>query len=301
MEFRQLQLFVAVAEELHFGRAAARVRMAQPPFSQQIRKLETELGVRLLARTSRRAALTPAGAQLLEQARLLLDKRAEVVASVRRVADGDAGVLRLGFAASAAFGLLPTLIRRFREAHPGLVLRVDDRDSLDVGVALVRGDIDVAIVRAPFRHAGVETKPLLSERFVLALPKTHGLARRRLVLSELAQEPFVLFPREMAPGLHDTIVSLCIEAGFSPAVAHEGRSWLAVISLVKAGLGVTVAPASVREVLPEGVVFRSLPGVAARAELWLAYARQGCPPAARRFAESALGNSRRHRNLTVKG
>jgi len=296
LEFRQLQLFVTVAEELHFGRAAARVHMAQPPFSQQIRKLEDELGVKLLARTSRRVALTPAGAQLLEDARVLLAKRAEAVTSVQRVAEGELGSLRIGFGASSAIGILPELIRHFREAHPQIVLHMDDRESLDIGHALVRSELDVAIVRGPFAYAGVETEPLLRERFVLAMPEAHPLARRqRLALAQLANEPFVLFPRDTSPGLHDTIVSICIKAGFSPAVVHEACSWPAVISLVKAGLGITIAPSSAQAVLPGGVVFRNLPGVTIRAELWLAHARYARSAVTERFRAAALASMRGRR------
>jgi DNA-binding transcriptional LysR family regulator len=288
VEFRQLQLFVAVAEELHFGRAAIRVRMAQPPFSQQIRKLEMELGTRLLMRSSRRVALTPAGAQLLEQARILLAKRAEVVASVRRVAEGEAGLLRVGFGASSAFGVLPGIVQRFRARHPHVVLRLDDRDALDIGAALVNGDLDIAIVRAPFQHKGVDVESLWRERFVLALPEGHALARRkRVALDALAEEPFILFPRHVAPSLHDTVTSLCIDAGFSPHIIHEASSWPSVISLVKAGLGITIAPDSARAVLPGGVVFKTLPGVSEHAELLLAYPQQALSPAAAHFCAAA--------------
>jgi len=296
VEFRQLQLFVAVAEELHFGRAAARVRMAQPPFSQQIRKLEIELAAELLTRSSRRVALTPAGAHLLEQARGLLAKRAEVVASVRRVAEGEAGVLHVGFGASSAFGVLPDIIQRFRTKHPHVVLRLDDREALDIGAALVHGELDIAIVRAPFQYQGVDVAPLLQERFVLALSAKHALARKKnIVVSALASEPFVLFPRHVAPSLHDTIASICIEAGFSPRIVHEASSWPSVISLVKAGLGITMAPSSARDILPGGVVFKDLRGATQRAELCLAYPRQGLSPAAKHFLMVARLSSKEHR------
>ena len=292
MEFRQLQLFVAVAEELHFGRAATRVRMAQPPFSQQIRKLETELGVDLLTRTSRRVALTPAGVQLLEQARALFAKRAEAIASVRHVAKGEAGLLRVGFGASSAFGVLPDIIRRFRIRHPQVVLRLDDRESLDIGAALSHGDLDIAILRAPFQYEGIETELLFQERFVLALPEEHPLARKkRIPMEALANEPFILFPRPVAPSLHDTIASICIQAGFSPRIVHEASSWPSVISLVKAGLGITIAPSSARSVLSDGVVFKELPGTMARAELVLAYPRRALSPAAAHFREVACGGA----------
>lgn len=302
MEFRQLQLFVAVAEELHFGRAAARVRMAQPPFSQQIRKLEAELGAVLLTRSSRRVALTPAGAQLLEQARGLLAKRAEAVASVRRVAEGEAGLLRVGFGASSAFGVLPDIVQRFRNRHPHVVLRLDDREALDIGAALVHGELDIAIVRAPFQYQGVDVAPLLRERFVLALPEKHALARKKnMVMAALASEPFVLFPRHVAPSLHDTIASICIEAGFSPHIVHEASSWSSVISLVKAGLGITMAPDSARALLPGGVVFKDLPSATQCAELWLAYPRRGLSPAAAHFLAAARLPSKGHRRGRIIG
>jgi DNA-binding transcriptional LysR family regulator len=288
VEFRQMQLFVAVAEELHFGRAATRVRMAQPPFSQQIRKLEAELGVELLIRTSRRVVLTPAGEQLLEQARALFAKRAEAIAAVRHVAKGEAGLLRVGFGASSAFGVLPDIIRRFRAKHPQVVLRLDDRESLDIGAALSHGDLDIAILRAPFQYEGIETELLFQERFVLALPEEHPLARKkRVALAALAGEPFILFPRSVAPSLHDTIASICIHAGFSPHIVHEASSWPSVISLVKAGLGITIAPSSAKSVLSDGVVFKELPDMAARAELVLAYPRGALSPAAEHFREVA--------------
>jgi len=288
VEFRQLQLFVAVAEELHFGRAASRVRMAQPPFSQQIRKLESELGVDLLIRTSRRVALTPAGQQLLAHAKALFAKRAEAIASVRHVAKGEAGLLRVGFGASSAFGVLPEIIRRFRIRHPQVILRLDDRESLDIGAALSHGDLDIAILRAPFQYEGIETEPLFQERFVLALPQDHPLAgKKRIAMAALAGESFILFPRAIAPGLHDTIASICIQAGFSPRVVHEASSWPSVISLVKAGLGITIAPSSAKSVLSDGVVFKALPEMPARAELVLAFPRRVLSPAAMLFREVA--------------
>ncbi|MES2313137.1 MAG: LysR family transcriptional regulator [Pseudomonadota bacterium] len=296
MEFRQLQLFVAVAEELHFGRAAARVRMAQPPFSQQIRKLETELGMELLTRSSRRVALTPAGVQLLEQARGLLVKRAEVVASVRRVAEGEAGLLRVGFGASSAFGVLPEIVQRFRAKHPNVVLRLDDREAIDIGAALVNGELDIAIVRAPFQYQGVDVESLLKERFILALPEQHALARKKTIATAaLMAEPFIMFPRYIAPSLHDTIASICIAAGFSPNIVHEASSWPSVISLVKAGLGITIAPYSAKAVLPGGVVFKELPGTRERAELMLAYPRSRLAPVAVHFREAARMSSDKRR------
>lgn len=284
MEFRQLQLFIAVAEELHFGRAAARVGMAQPPFSQQIRRLESELEVELLTRTSRHVALTPAGSRLLEDARALLARRADVITTVRRTARGESGKLRVGLAASSAFGVLPAVVLRFRARFPDVTLEIEDSESLHVGVALTTGELDLAIVRAPFQHAGVSVERLLRERFVLALPARHPRARQKVVpLASLAGEPFVLFPRHSAPGLHDTMTSMCLAAGFSPRVVQEASSWPSVIGMVEAGLGLTIAPMSARALRPRGVVFRTLGGASGHAELAVAFPGPHPTPAAAHF------------------
>lgn len=296
MEFRQLQLFVAVAEELHFGRAAARVGMAQPPFSQQIRKLEAELGVELLTRTSRRVALTSAGSRFLDDARELLARRVDVISTVRRAAQGETGTLRVGFGASSAFGLLPRIVFRFRSRFPQVKLELDDREKLDLGVALSAGELDLAIVRAPFRHDGVTVEPLLREPFMLALPARHPRARQKVVaLASLASEPFILFPRHVAPGLHDTITSMCVGAGFSPLVHQEASSWPSVVGMVEAGLGITIAPMSAQALRPRGVVFRALSGASGWAELAVAFQGPRLVPAAAHFRAIA------HETVTREG
>ncbi|GHG70905.1 LysR family transcriptional regulator [Comamonas sp. JC664] len=284
MEFRQLQLFVAVAEELHFGRAAARIGMAQPPFSQQIRRLESELGVELLMRTSRRVALTAAGARLLEEARALLARRADVIHAVQQAASGETGTLRVGFSASSAFGVLPDIVLRFRTRFPKVKLELDDSETLNVGAALAAGELDIAIVRAPFRHEGLIVERLLRERFVLALPARHPRARQQVVaLASLASEPFVLFPRHSAPGLHDLVTSMCLAAGFSPNILQEASSWPSVVGMVEAGLGLTIAPASSQALCPKGVVFRPLSGAPGHAELVVAFPGPRPSPAAQHF------------------
>ena len=288
-----------MAEELHFGRAAARVGMAQPPFSQQIRKLEAELGVELLARTSRRVALTPAGSQLLEDARALLAKRTDIITRVRRAAGGELGTLRVGFSASSAFGVLPDIVLRFRARFPDVKVEIDDREALNVGAALATGELDVAIVRAPFQHEGITVERLLRERFVLALPARHPRARRKVVpLASLAREPFVLFPRHAAPGLHDTVTSMCLAAGFSLRVVQEANSWPSVIGMVEAGLGLTIAPGSAQALRPRGVVFRALSGAPEHAELSVAFAGSHPSPTAAHFramAHEAVSRSGRDR------
>ncbi|EYF02748.1 LysR family transcriptional regulator [Chondromyces apiculatus] len=284
MEFRQLQLFVAVAEELHFGRAAARVGMAQPPFSQQILRLEEELGVKLLSRTSRRVALTAAGAQLLDDARGLLARRTDLIASARRASRGEIGRLRVGFAASSAFGILAPVVRSFRARFPEVSLHLDEYEMPGLGAALATGELDVAVVRAPFQQEGVAVEELLRERFVVALSTLHPRAHEKaLPLSSLSPEPFVLFPRHTGPGMHDTIVGMCTRAGFSPRIVQEASSWSSVISLVAAGMGITLAPRSARILRPRSVVFRQVRGARGWATLAMAYRVEEPSPIAAHF------------------
>ena len=268
IDIRRLKLFVAVAEELHFGRAAARVGMAQPPFSQQIRRLERDLDVELLLRTSRRVSLTPAGEELLRSAHDLIARRDGIVDRVRRTASGDAGTLRIGFGASSAIGILPAIVRQIREQLPDVALHLDDRDGVDVAAAIRTGTLDVAIVRAPFTASNLVIQPIHSEPFVAVLPAGHALAGRKAVTPrELALSPFILFPRVASPGLHDTIIGLCIADGFSPVIVQEANAWLTVVGLVESGLGITIAPASVSRVCPLAVACIPIVGTTDRTTL----------------------------------
>ena len=288
IDIRRLQLFVAVAEELHFGRAAARVGMAQPPFSQQIRRLERELGVELLLRNSRRVSLTAAGEELLRSARDLIARRDAVVDRVRRTVSGDAGSLRIGFAASSAIGILAPLVRQLREELPDVALQLDDRDGADIGGAIRSGMLDAAIVRAPFRAKDLVVQELHSEPFVAVLPAAHALAGRdALTPAELAGSPFVLFPRAASPGLHDTIVGMCVGAGFSPDIVQEASAWLSVAGLVESGLGVTIAPASAARICPPTLACVAITGTADRARLAIAHGEGPLPPLVARFIEIA--------------
>lgn len=284
IDFRQLNLFIAVAEELHFGRAAARVGMAQPPFSQQIRRIERTLGIELLDRTSRRVSLTSAGAALLLEARDLIARRDRAIDTVRRTSIGDAGTLRLGFSASSAVGLLPLIVRQAREDLPGVTLQIDDRDGTDIPAALRSGALDAAIVRAPFSADGLITETLHRDAFVAVLPMTHPLAsEHEIALEGLADSPFILFPRTASPGFHDTIIGLCYSAGFSPDIAQEANAWLSVVGLVESGLGVTIAPALAAYACPPGVKPIALTGLQKRAEIVIAYRKGDDSQLLRRF------------------
>ena len=288
IDIRRLRLFVAVAEELHFGRAAARAGMAQPPFSQQIRLLERDFGVQLLFRTSRRVSLTPAGEELLRSAHDLIAQRDNIIERVRRTASGDAGTLRIGFAASSAIGILPAIVRQVRDQLPDVILHLDDRDGTDIGSAIHRGTLDVGIVREPFEFKNLVSNALHREPFVAVLPAVHLLGERQEVTpGELAGSPFILFPRAASPGLHDTIIGLCIAAGFSPVIVQEANAWLSVLGLVESGLGITIAPASASRICPPGVVCVPIVGTDDLGKLAIVHAKGPVQPLVSRFQDIA--------------
>lgn len=273
-ELRHLRYFVAVAEELHFGRAAARLGIAQPPLSQQIKRLEERLGVELFRRTRRSVELTDSGAALLPAARDLLAQAARVEQSVRRSAAGTTGTIQLGFVGSAAHELLPTLLRRFRERYPDASVVPSELSTTEQIAAIVRGALDAGLVRLPVESPDVATLRLLEEPLVIALPDFHRLAsRRRLPLAALANEPFVMWGRPLNPPFHDEVIAACHDAGFSPNVVQEAGEIPTIVSLVAAGLGVALVPASMEQVRSDGVVYLPVQGPGVTIALALAWRR----------------------------
>ena len=257
MELRQLQYFVAVAEELHFRRAAARLHLSQPPLSQQLRRLEDELGVLLLERTRRRVELTAAGASFLRDARAILAELDGAVATARRIGEGKVGRLRVGFVGSALFSVVPDVVQRFRAARPDVELELRERSTVEQLRALAAGTLDLGFVRPPVDVEGVRVETLLREPLLAALPDGHPLARlRRVPLQRLAREPFVLFPREQAPGFHDELIGALTAAGGLPRVVQQAPEMQTIVGLVAAGIGVSLVPASVRRLALGGVTYR---------------------------------------------
>jgi len=288
MELRHLRYFLAVADELHFGRAAARLHIAQPPLSRQIRQLEEELGFELFARTARRVRLTDAGRAFRDEARSLLGRLGDAVAASRRVARGEAGALAVGFVASATYGLLPRLYRRFRERLPDVALSLTEMSSAEQVEALRAGHIQVGLARPPVGDDALAVEPLAEEPLVAALPARHPLATAREVpLRALARDAFVLFPRQPRPGWIDVVQSACAAAGFRPAVAQEALELSTAVTLVAAGIGVTLVPASAQALRLAGVVYRPLRPPAPATSL-LALTRADEPrPVVERFLEVA--------------
>jgi DNA-binding transcriptional LysR family regulator len=288
MELRQLRYFVAVAEELHFRRAAARLHISQPPLSQQIRQLEDELGCRLLARTRRRVELTPAGDAFLRDARTLLAELEGAVETARRIDSGQTGRLRINFVGSALLSIVPEIVQRFRAARPSVELQLRERSTADQLRAVSSGAVDVGLVRPPIEElAELRATVVLRERTVAALPADHALARlRRIPVRRLASEPLVLFPRDQAPGFHDLLISSMAAPGTHPQVVQYAPEMLTIIGLVAAGIGVSLVPASVTRLALDGVTYRPVTR-APYAEL-VAITREGeNSPLVRAFMEAA--------------
>jgi len=286
----QLRYFMAVAEHLHFGRAAAALHISQPPLSRAIRGLEERLGVTLFTRNRRRVELTPAGARLLEEARRTHDQLERAVHELRGMAAGELGRLRIGFVSLADYGgVLPALLKAYKSARPGVQLALREMLSPEQSAALAAGELDFGLLLPPVAEAeALEHLVVQRERFVAALPARHRLAQRgALAMSELAGESFVMVPREIAPGLYDIVAGLAASAGFSLNVAQEAIQMQTVVSLVSSGLGVAVVPGSVANLPRRGVAYRRLADKHPVLELWLAWRRGGASAAATEFIAQA--------------
>jgi len=290
LDLRHLRYFAAVAEELHFGRAAKRLGIAQPPLSQQIQKLEGLLGTSLFERGRRQIALTDAGRVLLEETRKVLAATERAVEETRRAAAGEVGMVTVAFAASVMFHTLPGVIRAFRERFPGVRLELRELPTAFQLAGLRSGELDVGFLRESAPEDGLRTETVMRERLMVAVARTHALGEERgaeagepIELSTLAEEDFVLFPREIAPGLHGQVMSLCRQAGFAPRVVQESRELYTTVSLVEAGMGVTILPASIRKMGWTGVVYRHLPGASADTRIDMAWRVDNQRPAVRSF------------------
>lgn len=283
-DLRQLRYFVAVAERLHFGRAAAALHISQPPLSRAIRALEVQLGVVLLTRSRRSVELTPEGARFLDEARRIAGQLERAVSELRGMASGERGRLRVGFVSLADFGVLPGLLKAYKAAQPGIALALREMLSPDQAAALAAGELDFGLLLPPVAGAAeLEHIVVQRERFVAALPLGHRLAhgRGKLAMSALAGEAFVMVPREIAPGLYDMVTALAARAGFSLNVAQEAIQMQTVVSLVSSGLGAAIVPGSLANLGRRGVVYRELADPHPRLDLWLAWRRgaSGANPA----------------------
>lgn len=259
IELRHLRYFLAVAETLHFGRAAKQLHMAQPPLSQQIRKLEALVGTPLFERTTRGVRLTAAGAVLRERARSTLARLDDDLEQTRRVARGEEGRLTVGFSGSVMFTELPAALQRYRREYPRVELQLREMWTSEQLPALADGSIDVGFLRDGERRPELAITTLLREPFHVALPAEHRLRRQRTVdASALPEEPFVLFARRMGSLAYDRTVRCCLDAGFQPRIVQEAPQFPTLVRLVAAGLGVSIVPACVATTIFPGAVFRPL-------------------------------------------
>lgn len=284
VELRHLRYFAILAEELHFGRAATRLGMAQPPLSQQIQRLEAALGTRLLERTSRKVQLTDAGRAFLVEAQRVLAGLEVAVEAARRAGRGESGELRVAFAATVMFLALPAIIREFRTRFPRVHLDLREMPTGPQLSALRDGDIDIGFVREPRPDPSLEIVTVMREPLRIAVNRSHPLAARpTLAVRDLAEEPFVLFPADLAPGLHAQVMALCRSAGFTPTVVEESRELYTSVSLVEAGVGVSILPASVEKLGWRGVRYRPIPSPGAETRIAAAWRKDRERPVVEAF------------------
>jgi DNA-binding transcriptional LysR family regulator len=255
IEVRHLRYFVAVAEELHFGRAAQRLHIAQPPLSQQIRRLEELLGYPLFERTSRSVALTAAGKLLLERARRTLSNLHRDFEETRSIGRGEVGSLHIGFVGSAMLTTLPEIFRRYRKAYPKVRLQLHESFTAMVVEGLQNGTLDVGLLRDGDATEGLTAEPIFHEPFVAVLPAAHPRAKQRTISAgDLREEPFVYYPRSAGRRAFERPFLYCEEFGFQPRIVQEASHWLTILRLIASGLGVSIAPECVRQIASAEIV-----------------------------------------------
>lgn len=290
VELRQLRYFVAVAEERHFGRAAVRLHMTQPPLSQAIQALEATLGTALFARTKRSVALTPAGAALLPEARRLLQQAESLPDLVRRAASGESGLLSLSFVSTADYSVLPPLLREFRERYPAVQIDLREATS-DVQLEdLMERRIDAGLLIPPLpekARAELDYLTVLSEPLILAAPQNLPMLKenQRVPLHALAELPLIIFPRRIAPAFHDAILACFSDAGLTPRIGQEAIQMQTIVGLVSAGMGIALVPQSVSNLKRPGVAYLPLAGKTAAVETGLAWRRDNASPVLRSFLQ----------------
>ncbi len=290
MELRHLKYFLVVADELHFGRAAKKLRISQPPLSRQIKQLEEELGIPLFQRTKKSVRITAYGKFLKEEASRLLEGVELMRNHVRLLGDGCAGQIRIGYVGSAMHSVLPEVLRTVREKFPGIHTSMIEMKNLDQIAGLRDGSIDIGFVRMPMTVEDLQLRTVLSETLSIILPLSHPMAgRKRIPLAALAGDPFIAFCRECAPGLFDQITGLCQKEGFTPRIVHESSQINSVVRLVESGLGYSIVPTSVKRGYDLKVRFAELRGYPERAELAVAYHPAHQSPASERVLDLVLG------------
>ncbi len=296
IELRPLRYFVSVAEELHFGKAALRLHMTQPPLSQAIQALEQQLGAALFERNRRGVALTPAGLALLPAARRLLAQAQDLAPLVQRAAAGEVGSLTLAFVSSADYSVLPPFLRAYRGAYPQVQLTLQEATSDLQLDDLLQGRIDAGLLIPPLPDKAsreLDYLPVLNEPLVLALPaglpgvKRHG----KLALASLPPLPLIIFPRAISPALYDAILSVFHDAGLTPQIGQQAIQMQTIVSLVSAGMGMALVPQSLSNLMRPGVEYRALADATPQVETGLAWRRDNASPVLHGFLELLRKNT----------
>jgi DNA-binding transcriptional LysR family regulator len=288
MKLHLLRYFSVLAEELHFGRAAERLAITQPPLSSGIKAMEYELGVRLFDRTSKHVALTAAGHAYLAEVRVVLDRVARAGETARAVAEGKRGRLDIGFAGAMMYRDMPRVVRAFGQRAPGIDVCLYEMSSSEQIDALLHRQLHAGFVSVNVAPPRLRQLPLTADHFVCCLPDDHPLARESAVpLTALAQENFIMFMRDAAPANYDNIIALFHRAGIHPHTRHAARQWLTVVSLVALHMGVALAPASLALAGVQGVRFVPIDGTQHPATGVLAWHEDMDAPALRVFLEVA--------------
>jgi DNA-binding transcriptional LysR family regulator len=290
MELRHLKYFMMVAEELHFGKAAKKLFITQPPLSRQIKMLEEDLGVTLFERTKKRVRLTAHGFYLKEEAAKVFVQIESMRNHIRLIEEGTEGLVKIGYVGSAMHSVLPGVLSAIRRALPGVHTSLSELKNLDQIAGLKYGNIDIGFIRTPITAEGLEIQPIYSETLSIIVPRSHPSARSKaLRLADLAGEPFIGFCRECAPGLFDMIIGLCNREGFSPRIVHESSQINSVVRLVESGLGYSIVPTSVRTGYNVQIRFHELANCPERTELALAYDPEHRTPTSERVIKLVLG------------
>ncbi|NEQ47343.1 MAG: LysR family transcriptional regulator [Leptolyngbya sp. SIOISBB] len=288
MELRHLRYFVAVAEELHFGRAAQRLQMAQQPLSRQIRHLESELNVLLFHRTKRTVRLTEAGKAFWQEAQKTLRQAEHAIAVAQQVDRGEAGHLQVGFTGPILNSVLPAIVRQFTERYPDIHLELNRLSTAEQIDALLSQNIQVGLLHPPIDAPSLAQAVIYREPLIAAIPDIHPLAQdlsEPISVKALANEPFILFPRQIGPTLYDAIISFCQQSGFSPTVVQEAFPQQTILGLIASGLGVSLIHASVECIQQRGVVTLPLREITPQLESAIVWSTDTPHPALFKFLE----------------
>ncbi|MBI4784086.1 MAG: LysR family transcriptional regulator [Oscillatoriophycideae cyanobacterium NC_groundwater_1537_Pr4_S-0.65um_50_18] len=288
MELRQLHYFLAIAEELNFGRAAQRLNIAQPPLTRQIQQLEQELGVQLFNRTSRRVELTEVGKLFVDEAQRILEQVDHSLLTIQRANRGEVGQLVVAFEGSSAYDIIPLSLKAYRERFPEVELTVLGMTTNQQVEALRSGQIQIGFVVPPLQGQveDLEVEAVIQSPLVLALPEAHPLAAKSTVkVRSLVKESFIMGQRNSGCGFYDQVITFCHRAGFSPTIKQEVNEMQVLLGLIAAGFGVAILPGSAKQFQRSGVVYRDLQPASSEVALAIAWQKNDSSPLVQAFLQ----------------